>query len=66
MAFSFKATLQKVFNDFGYQIRKIETGVSFTDSYQEQKRLLQHSTVQTIFESTALPRDCSVFDNSWF
>ena len=59
MAFSFKATLQKVFNDFGYQIRKIETGVSFTDSYQEQKRLLQHSTVQTIFEVGAADgRDC--------
>lgn len=57
-----KTSIQKVFNALGYQLRKADNGVSYTDPYQEQKRILQNTPVNTIFEVGAADgRDCVLY-----
>ena len=57
-----KTSIQKVFNALGYQLRKADNGVSYTDPYQEQKRILQNTPVNTIFEVGAADgRDCILY-----
>jgi FkbM family methyltransferase len=64
-----KEVIQKTFNRFGLQIRKMDRGVSYVDPYVEQCRLLEKHSVEVIFEVGAADgRDClryaELFPNS--
>jgi FkbM family methyltransferase len=64
-----KEVIQKTFNRFGLQIRKMDRGVSYVDPYVEQCRLLKERQVGVIFEVGAADgRDClyyaELFPNS--
>jgi len=62
MKLQIKSAIQRFFNRFGFQIRKIDKGVSYIDPYQEQKRLLNNESVEVIFEVGAADgRDCDVY-----
>jgi FkbM family methyltransferase len=45
-----KAFLQGFFQLIGYQIRRLEKGVSFTDAYSEQQRLLAGYPTRVVFD----------------
>jgi FkbM family methyltransferase len=64
-----KEVIQKTFNRFGLQIRKMDQGVSYVDPYVEQCRLLENHSVEVVFEVGAADgRDClryaELFPNS--
>lgn len=51
--------IQSAFNRFGLQVRRVERGVSYTDPYVEQARLLGRDSVEVVFEvGAANGRDC--------
>jgi FkbM family methyltransferase len=45
-----KKLVQQVFNRFGLQVRRADQGVSYTNPYSEQVRLLQKQHVNCVFE----------------
>jgi FkbM family methyltransferase len=54
-----KEIIQRTFNRFGLQIRRVDTGVSYIDPYIEQLRLLKNHPVKVVFEVGAADgRDC--------
>jgi FkbM family methyltransferase len=54
-----KELTQRALNRFGLQIRRVDPGVSYTDPYLEQVRLLKDHEVKVVFEIGAADgRDC--------
>lgn len=66
MAIFIRSIIQKQINKLGYQIRRIDEGVSTEDAYQSQKNLLKNENVKVIFDVGASDGRTSVLYHEMF